>query len=393
MSYRMTIGVPHCGWRSTDQLENPKAATVGRRLSARRRPDRASSGVHRRLGGYSHHTPPGKSRSGRDTIAGPFHAAANLMAEIRIGVSGWRYAPWRGVFYPKDLAQRRELEYASRCFSAIEINGSFYSLQRPESYARWYADTPPGFVFAVKGGRYITHMRKLRDVQEPVANFLASGIFNLQEKLGPILWQFPPTLKYDRGRLEPFLALLPHDTHAACSLARGHAAWMKNRIQLAAGPARTLRHAIEIRHESFLEPSFIELLRAYQVGLVIAETAGRWPLFHDVTTDFVYIRLHGDQELYRSGYGEAALARWARRICAWAAGEEPADTRKILPREPRVARRRDVYCFFDNTDDKLRAPFDAQVLTRKVVSTLQHTTSSANPRRRPALRRSSSANR
>ena len=293
------------------------------------------------------------------------------MAEIRIGVSGWRYAPWRGVFYPADLAQRRELEYASRCFSAIELNGSFYSLQRPESYARWYTDTPPGFVFAVKGGRFITHMRKLRDAREPVANFFASGIFNLKEKLGPILWQLPPTLKYDRERLEPFLALLPHDTRAASRLARGHAAWMRNRIQLTAGPARTVRHAIEIRHQSFLNPSFIELLRAYRIGLVVAETADRWPLLHDITADFVYIRLHGDQELYRSGYSDAALTRWGRRISAWAAGEEPTDTRKIVDQEPPRAHGRDVYCFFDNTDDKLRAPFDAQALTRKVVSRLR----------------------
>jgi uncharacterized protein YecE (DUF72 family) len=320
-----------------------------------------------------------------------------MAAAIRIGISGWRYTPWRGQFYPADLPQRRELEYASRVLSTIEINGSFYSLQRPECYASWYADTPPGFVFAVKGGRFITHMRKLRNVEEPLANFLASGLFNLKEKLGPILWQFPPIFKYDRARIEPFLEMLPHDTRAACALARKRSAWMKGRTRLAIDENRELRHAIEIRNESFLDPSFIELLRAHNIALVIAETAGRWPMVHDITADFVYLRLHGDKELYRSGYSDKALERWARRIRAWSAGSEPGDVRKVIetdtvrttpagasrpagddrrsgqkqstragrpgpPRSP--AKERDVYCFFDNTDVKLRAPVDAQKLMR-----------------------------
>jgi uncharacterized protein YecE (DUF72 family) len=250
---------------------------------------------------------------------------------IRIGISGWRYPPWRGVFYPDGLPQRDELRYASRQFQAIEINGSFYSLQHPTSYASWYADTPPDFVFAVKGGRFITHMRKLRDVKEPLANFFASGIFNLREKLGPILWQLPPNLKYDRSRLEPFLALLPQDTRSACRLARRRSAWMKGRTRLSIDANRPLRHALEIRHASFLDTSFVELLRAHQIALVIAETAGLWPLIYDVTADFVYLRLHGDQELYRSGYGNAALERWATHIRDWSAGRESADAPKILP--------------------------------------------------------------
>ncbi|MBV8805670.1 MAG: DUF72 domain-containing protein, partial [Sinobacteraceae bacterium] len=197
---------------------------------------------------------------------------------IRIGISGWRYEPWRGVFYPSDLPQRCELQYASRRFPAIEINGSFYSLQTPESYAGWYADTPAGFTFAVKGGRFITHMRKLRDVEEPLANFLASGLFNLKEKLGPILWQFPATFRYDRARLETFLELLPRDTAAACRLARRRSAWMKGRCRLGIDETRKLRYAVEIRHESFSDTSFVELLREHGVALVIAETAGTWPL-------------------------------------------------------------------------------------------------------------------
>jgi uncharacterized protein YecE (DUF72 family) len=287
-----------------------------------------------------------------------------MAAAIRIGVSGWRYQPWRGQFYPDGLPQRRELEYAARVFSTVEINGSFYSLQRPECYASWYADTPPGFVFAVKGGRFITHMRKLREVEQPLANFLASGVFNLKEKLGPILWQFPPMFKYNRARIEPFLELLPRDTEAACAIARKRAAWMKGRTRLAIDEKRPLRHAIEIRHESFLDPSFIELLRNHNVALVIAETAGRWPLVHDITADFVYIRLHGDKELYRSGYGDKALERWARRIRAWSTGSEPDDAHKVLSKKSPAVSERDVFCFFDNTDVKLRAPVDAQALMK-----------------------------
>jgi len=275
------------------------------------------------------------------------------MAMIRIGISGWRYAPWRGSFYPSGLPQRAELEYASRRFPTIEINGSFYSLQRPESYAQWYAETPDGFVFSVKGGRYITHMLRLRGIEEPLANFFASGVFNLREKLGPILWQFPPNFKYDRERLEHFFRLLPRDTEKACSLTRKRSAWMKGRVRLAVDAHRPLRHAVEVRHESFLEPSFIDLLREQRIALVIAETAGKWPMLQDVTADFIYMRLHGDKELYRSGYSDRALSRWAQRIQAWHEGSEP----------------RDVYCYFDNTDVKLRAPVDARSLMRKLEVT------------------------
>jgi uncharacterized protein YecE (DUF72 family) len=290
-----------------------------------------------------------------------------VMASIRIGISGWRYTPWRGVFYPKDLPQRAELHYASRVVSTIEINGSFYCLQRPESYARWYADTPDDFMFAVKGPRYITHMRRLREVDGPLANFLASGLFNLGDKLGPVLWQFPPNFKYDRPRMQAFLALLPHDTDAARTIARRRsAAFMKGRTRLATGDTRELRHAVEIRHESFLDPSFVELLREHNVALVIAETARRWPMAQDITADFVYMRLHGDKELYRSGYQDKALTRWARRIRAWHRGAEPSDAQRISEHKAPKAKARDVYCFFDNTDVKLRAPRDAQTLMRKL---------------------------
>ena len=288
------------------------------------------------------------------------------MARIRIGISGWRYAPWRGSFYPKDLPQKHELRYAASIFPTIEINGSFYSLQRPESYARWYAETPRDFVFAVKGGRYITHMKKLRDVESPLANFLASGLFNLREKLGPILWQFPPNFRYDEERVGNFLRLLPKDTGSALRIARRRDAWLKGRTRLSIDRERPMRHAFEIRHESFCNPSFMTLLRENNVSLVIAETARRWPMLEDVTADFVYLRLHGDKELYRSGYGDKALERWATRIRAWHRGSEPKDAHKCLHAKPPTAKARDIYCYFDNTDVKLRAPVDAQRLMAKL---------------------------
>jgi uncharacterized protein YecE (DUF72 family) len=286
------------------------------------------------------------------------------MANIRIGISGWRYEPWRGVFYPDELPQRLELHYASRQVSTIEINGSFYSLQRPESYAKWRAEAPENFEFTVKGPRFITHIRRLKEVAEPLSNFLASGLFNLAPKLGPLLWQFPPNFKYDRARMEAFLEMLPHDTERAAALASKHSDWMKERMQLEPGKKRPLRHAIEIRNESFLDESFVDLLRAHNVAFVIAETARKWPMVHDITADFVYMRLHGDQELYEGGYQDKALEKWADRIRAWHRGAEPEDATKISKASAPPARARDIYCYFDNTDVKLRAPKDAQTLMR-----------------------------
>jgi len=279
-----------------------------------------------------------------------------------IGISGWRYAPWRGKFYPPGLAQRLELDYAASQLPSIEINGSFYALQRPASYAAWYAATPPGFVFSVKGNRFITHMLRLRDVEKPLANVLASGVFALREKLGPMLWQFPPNFAFEPERFEAFLSLLPHDTHAAAELAKGYEPRMEGRVALDPGPKkRPLRHAVEIRHESFIDPAFIALLRKYRVALVVADTAGKWPQIEDVTADFMYLRLHGDKELYASGYDDEAIAAWARKIRAWREGGQPEDARLVSDKAPRKRSKRDVYCYFDN-DIKVHAPFDAQRL-------------------------------
>ena len=278
--------------------------------------------------------------------------------QTRIGISGWRYVPWRGTFYPKGLAQRRELEYASRQLNSIEINGSFYSLQRPKNYREWYEETPADFVFSVKGGRFITHMRKLKDVETPLANFFASGVLCLKEKLGPVLWQFPPQMRFDPAKFESFFKLLPRDTQGVAELARDHDERLKGRSWTRADANRPMRYAVEIRHDSFRTPEFAHLLREHDIALVFADTAGRWPYAEDVTSDFVYARLHGDEELYVSGYTDAALDWWAKRFEAWRAGAEPPDARRLEGKAARKAKARDVYVYFDN-DVKVRAPVDA----------------------------------
>ena len=267
-------------------------------------------------------------------------------SELRIGISGWNYKPWRGVFYPAQHPQKRELEFASRAFNTIEINGTFYSLQRPGSFQKWYAETPDDFLFALKGARFITHMKKLREVRVPLANFFASGLLALREKLGPILWQFPPNFGWNEARFRQFFEMLPRQTEEAATMGRLHNEKLKARAWLRTDTNRPLRYAVEIRHRSFLTPAFFALLREYQIAFVIADTAGKWPYAEEITADFVYCRLHGDEQLYVSGYSARALQSWARRIRLWS-GRPP--------------RSRDVFVYFDN-DAKVHAPFDAQQL-------------------------------
>jgi len=287
---------------------------------------------------------------------------------VRIGISGWRYPPWRGVFYPPKLPQKRELAYAANIFRSIEINGTFYSLQRPEYFEAWAAETPDDFIFSVKGPRFITHIKRLKNVKAPLANFLASGVLRLGPKFGPILWQFPPNFRFDPKKLESFLKMLPHDTEAAAALARRHDKRLSGRSALKTDAKRQLRHAMEIRHNSFVTPAFIELLRAYDVALVCADTV-EWPRLMDVTSDFVYCRLHGSEQLYASGYDDEALDQWAARVASWARGEQPVDAELIIkPGESRM-QPRDVFIYFDN-DAKVRAPFDAQGLMARVSEIL-----------------------
>lgn len=287
------------------------------------------------------------------------------MAAIRIGISGWRYVPWRGVFYPKGLAQHRELEYASTHLTSIEINGSFYSLQLPQSYAQWAATVPDNFVFSVKGPRFISHMKKLADVEVPLANFFASGPLALGPHLGPVLWQLPPNLGFHPDRLAAFFDLLPRTTAQAAALAERHDERLDDRAFTTTDADRPLRHVLEVRHRTFETPAFVELLRAHDVGLVVADTAGRWPALEDVTSDLVYVRLHGDEELYVSGYDDASLDRWAAKVRAWAAGESPTGDRTVAPPAPTLPDGRDVFVYFDN-DVKVRAPYDAMALARRL---------------------------
>ena len=262
------------------------------------------------------------------------------MAEVRVGVSGWRYASWRGDFYPRGLVQRRELEYVASRMSSVEMNGSFYSLQRPSTYRRMSEQTPSDFVIAVKGGRFITHFKRLADAHTPLANFLASGVLGLGPKLGPLLWQLPADLGFDEDRLAPFLAGLPRSTTAAAELARQHDDKLSgDRVLLETGGDRPVRHVLEPRHPSFASKAAADLLRAHDVGMVMSDSP-TWPCFERVTSDLMYVRLHGHTELYTSGYSSASLDRWADRTREW------------------LTAGLDVFVYFDN-DARGRAPHDA----------------------------------
>lgn len=267
------------------------------------------------------------------------------MRQAYIGVSGWTYPPWRGDFYPKGLPQRRELEYAASRLTSIEVNGSFYGLQKPTSYESWARQTPDDFVFAVKGSRYITHMLKLAKVETALANFFASGVLALGDKLGPVLWQLPERQTFDRGLLAAFFDLLPRTTGQAASLAEHHDARVAD-ARTTTERDRPIRHALEFRSQSFATADALDLLRAHDIACVFADTAGRWPRVDADTSDFRYVRLHGDTELYASGYTDKALDEWAERIHGW---------------------KGDVYCYFDN-DIKGFAPHDAEALIARLRS-------------------------
>jgi uncharacterized protein YecE (DUF72 family) len=270
------------------------------------------------------------------------------VGRVRIGTSGWLYPPWRGRFYPPGLPHRRELEHLATRLGSVEVNGSFYSLQRPESYRSWAERTPEDFLFAVKGPRFVTHLKQLRDVETPVANFFASGVLALGAKLGPVLWQLPPRMRFDRDKLAGFLELLPRTTAAAAKIAEGHDERLEGRAHVTTDADRPLRHAVEPRHESFRDPGFAALLREHGVATVIADSAGTWPTFDAVTSDLVYLRMHGYGELYAGGYPPAALDAMADRIRGWRADGL------------------DVVGYFDN-DMKVHAPFDAIALAERLA--------------------------
>jgi uncharacterized protein YecE (DUF72 family) len=295
-----------------------------------------------------------------------------MPGRVRIGISGWNYKGWRGKFYPPKLRQKDELAYAASLLPSIEINGTFYGLQRPSSFLTWVEQTPRDFEFAIKGSRYITHMLKLKNVEQALANFFASGPLALGPKLGPFLWQFPPQFAFNADRLEEFFNLLPQTTAAAAELARRHDDRLQGRAFTEPVRHRPLRHAVEIRHESFRSPEFMKLLRRYNIANVVADTVD-WPRLMDVTSDFVYCRLHGSEVLYTSGYTDIDLELWATRIASWARGQDCDRTHPqnhfacTDPARPRAAR--DVYVYFDN-DAKVYAPVDAQNLIQKVSALL-----------------------
>ena len=280
------------------------------------------------------------------------HRLTDAPASVRVGTSGWRYASWRGDFYPRGLAQRRELEYIGSQFSTVELNGSFYSLQKPASYLRWRDAVPDGFVFAVKGSRYVTHMLRLRNVETALANFFASGVLALRGSLGPVLWQLPEREEFDAEVLDAFLMQLPRTTAAALALARQHDERLDGRAWLEEVEDRPIRHALEPRAESFRAAG--DVLRAHGVAMVCADTAGRFPRFDEVTADFAYLRLHGAQELYSSGYTAAELDEWAALI-------------RGLARRETGSSPHDVYVYFDN-DARGHAPHDALALADRTSS-------------------------
>lgn len=290
-------------------------------------------------------------------------SGAEGSGRIRIGISGWSYGGWRGEFYPDGLPRRSEMEYACSRFPTVEVNGTFYSLQRKSSFEKWSASVAADFVFAVKGSRYITHMKQLREPEQPLANFFGQGLLALGQKLGPVLWQLSGRFRFRRDRLAPFLDLLPADHAAAARLARRH----DDRPKDPATEPRTegrIRHAVEVRNESFLVPEFVDLLRDREIALVVSHSPGVYPLVEEPTSDFMYLRLHGAERMYSGSYGDAALDDWASRIADWSRGSEPADPERITGRPP-AAGARDVYVYFDN-DEKTRAPFDARRLMERL---------------------------
>ena len=279
---------------------------------------------------------------------------------IRIGISGWSYRHWRGDFYPDGLPARSELSYALAHFKSIEINRTFYSLVTPTAYRRWYETAPSGFEYAIKGSRFITHNKKLKEVEDALANFFASGLLELREKLGPILWQLGPRHTFDAGRLESFLGSLPIGTKAAAEIASRQTLPGRDTVTTSDGNW-PIRHVLEIRHPSWFQEETAEIARRHGVALAFSHSS-RWPYAEEVTAPFVYIRLHGPRQLYSSPYTKAELEGYARRIFLWSRGGDTADAVE-MDETAGDGRGRDVYVFFDN-DTGGYAPRQALELER-----------------------------
>lgn len=259
---------------------------------------------------------------------------------IYLGIGGWTFAPWRGVFYPDKLAQSKELAYAASHLTSIEINGTYYGSQKPESFRKWASEVPDGFVFSVKGPRFTTNRRVLAEAGDSVKRFYDSGVLELGDRLGPVLWQFAPTKKFDDADFGAFLELLPRELDG-----------------------RKLRHVVEVRHDSFRVPGFIALLRKFKTPVVFAEHA-TYPAIADVTGDFVYARLQKGSDDVPTAYPPKQLAAWAERFKTWAAGGEPTDLPKVDNSTPK-ATRRDVFAYVIH-EGKVRAPAGAMDLINRV---------------------------
>jgi uncharacterized protein YecE (DUF72 family) len=278
---------------------------------------------------------------------------------IRIGIAGWNFADWRGPFYPKGLPQKQELNFASRALGAIEINSTFYGHQKIESFTAWAAETPEGFRFSVKGHQGITHIKRLKEVGPQLAFFFGSGVMALGERLGPFVWQLPPNLAFDAGRMAAFLAQLPQTPAALAALA-GSAVSEKRPLFTDAAGIRRVRHAIEVRHPSYADPAFLDLLRRHNVALVTADTES-WPAM-DQTADFSYLRLQGAPGA--DHYEAADLDRWAERLNALAEGAAiPGGT--FIGEAGADGQPRDVFAYFVSTD-KVHAPANAMAVMRRL---------------------------
>jgi len=278
-----------------------------------------------------------------------------MAGTIRLGTAGWVFERWRKNFYPDGLKQKEELAYASRHLGNVEINATFYSHQKPESFANWAAQAPDDFVFSVKGHQLVTHIKRLRDVELPLANFFASGVLALGSKLGPFCWQLPGNSKYDADRMETFLGLLPQTPEALVALA-GKGDFDKRTPFLDASGITKVRHAIEVRHESFAVPGFIEQLRAHNVALVVADTA-EWP-YLDQTADFAYARLQGAPGA--ESYTEAQRTERGDWLKSWAEGVPVSGASYVTGLET-APPTRDVFAFFVSTD-KENAPHNARAV-------------------------------
>jgi uncharacterized protein YecE (DUF72 family) len=268
------------------------------------------------------------------------HRTAEKSGNIYVGIGGWTFAPWRGVFYPDKLTQAKELSYAASKLTSIEINGTYYGSQKPESFRKWAREVPDGFVFSLKGPRFATNRRVLAEAGDSVKRFYDSGVLELGDRLGPVLWQFAPTKKFDEADFGAFLELLPRELDG-----------------------RKLRHVVEVRHDSFCAPGFIALLRQFKTPVVFSEHA-TYPAISDVTGDFVYARLQKGKETVTTGYPPKALDAWAKRLQDWASGSEPADLPRVDDAKPKK-QARDVFAYVIH-EAKVRAPAAAMALIERL---------------------------